>query len=396
MVPGRGASEGRKQVDTVEQVDDRGVVGSGALVATVDVDRSDERYRAWLKEAVRKVQADANRSADTHLLRFPLPEYWGIDLYLKDESTHPTGSLKHRLARSLFLYGLCNGWIRPDRPVIEASSGSTAVSEAYFAALIGVPFIAVMPRTTSREKQRLIEFHGGRCHLVDDSRTIYEVSARLAAESGGHYMDQFTYAERATDWRGNNNIAESIYHQLGKERHPEPAWIVATSGTGGTSATIARYVHYMQYDTRVCVADPENSCFFQGWVTGDPEVVCERGSRIEGIGRPRMEPSFVASAIDRMMKVPDAASIAAVRALEGTIGRKAGGSTGTGLWGALRIVAEMLAQGRTGSVVTLLCDPGDRYLDKYYSDEWLAEQGLDIAPYAAVIDGFLATGAWSG
>ncbi|CAM5650002.1 hypothetical protein SALBM311S_06518 [Streptomyces alboniger] len=106
-------------------------------------------YRGWLKEAVRKVQADANRSADTHLLRFPMPERWGIDLYLKDESTHLTGSLKHRLARSLFLYGLCNGWIRRGCPVIEASSGSTAVSEAYFAKLIGVPFIAVMPRTTS-------------------------------------------------------------------------------------------------------------------------------------------------------------------------------------------------------------------------------------------------------
>ncbi|MFB6556684.1 pyridoxal-phosphate dependent enzyme, partial [Streptomyces sp. NPDC056405] len=168
---------------------------------TVDVDRSDPDYRDWLKEAVRKVQADANRTADTHLLRFPLPEEWGIDLYLKDESTHPTGSLKHRLARSLFLYGLCNGWIRPGKPVIESSSGSTAVSEAYFASLIGVPFIAVMPATTSREKTRLIEFHGGTCHLVQDPRTVYEVSARLAAESGGHYMDQFTYAERATDWR---------------------------------------------------------------------------------------------------------------------------------------------------------------------------------------------------
>ncbi|MFD9637684.1 pyridoxal-phosphate dependent enzyme, partial [Streptomyces violascens] len=158
---------------------------------TIDVDRSDPEYRAWLKEAVRKVQADANRSADTHLLRFPLPEAWGIDLYLKDESTHPTGSLKHRLARSLFLYGLCNGWIRPGKPVIEASSGSTAVSEAYFAKLIGVPFIAVMPRTTSAEKCRLIEFHGGQCHFVDDSMKMYEESALLAAETGGHYMDQF-------------------------------------------------------------------------------------------------------------------------------------------------------------------------------------------------------------
>jgi cysteine synthase A len=54
----------------------------------------------------------------------------------------------------------------------------------------------------------------------------------------------------------------------------------------------------------------------------------------------------------------------------------------------------MVAAGRTGSVVTLLCDPGDRYLDKYYSDAWVAEQGLDTGSYAATIDAFLATGRW--
>ena len=70
--------------------------------------------RAWVHEAIRKVEADANRSADTHLHVFPLPRHWGVDLYLKDESVHPTGSLKHRLARSLFLYALCNGWIGPE------------------------------------------------------------------------------------------------------------------------------------------------------------------------------------------------------------------------------------------------------------------------------------------
>lgn len=81
--------------------------------------------RAWLDEAVRRIEADFNRSADTHLIHLPLPRYPGIDLYLKDESSHPTGSLKHRLARSLFLYALCNAWIGPGTTVIEASSGST-------------------------------------------------------------------------------------------------------------------------------------------------------------------------------------------------------------------------------------------------------------------------------
>src|SRR6266568_7375992 len=156
--------------------------------------------RGWVDEAVAAIEADQCRTADTHLIRLIVPALSGIDLYLKDESTHPTGSLKHRLARSLFLHALCSGWVRPGRPVIEASSGSTAVSEAYFARLIGVPFIAVMARTTSREKVRLIEFHGGRCHFVDTATEVYDVAARLARETGGHYMDQFTFAERATDW----------------------------------------------------------------------------------------------------------------------------------------------------------------------------------------------------
>ena len=71
-----------------------------------DVDRTSVAGRAWVHEAVRRVEADGNRSADTHLVRVPLGAFPDIDLYLKDESTHPTGSLKHRLARSLFLYAL--------------------------------------------------------------------------------------------------------------------------------------------------------------------------------------------------------------------------------------------------------------------------------------------------
>jgi cysteine synthase A len=353
--------------------------------------------RSWLHEAVRKVEADSNRSADTHLHVFPLPEAWDVDLYLKDESVHPTGSLKHRLARSLFLHALCNGWIEEGTTVVEASSGSTAVSEAYFARLLGLPFVAVMPASTSREKVELIELHGGRCHLVADPRSMYDEARRLAAESGGHYLDQFTYAERATDWRGNNNIAESIFAQLALERHPVPAWVVVGAGTGGTSATIGRFVRYRRHSTRVCVVDPENSAFFPGWTSGDPSHVLPpgaRGSRIEGIGRPRVEPSFLPGVVDAMMSVPDAASIAAMRWCSRTTGRLVGGSTGTALWGALRLVASMRATGTPGSVVTLLCDGGERYAGTYYDDDWLAAEGIDTTPYAATLERFHDTGSW--
>ena len=349
--------------------------------------------RSWVREAVRIIEADANRSADTHLHVFPLPPEWGIDLYLKDESVHPTGSLKHRLARSLFLYGLVNGQIGPETVLVEASSGSTAVSEAYFARMLGLRFITVVPRRTSKEKVALIEFYGGECHFVDEAPAMYPEAERLAAECGGHYLDQFTYAERATDWRGNNNIAESVFAQMRSERHPVPAWIVVGAGTGGTSATIGRFLRLKRLDARLCVVDPEGSAFSAAWATGDRKATAV-GSRIEGIGRPRVEPSYVPEVVDRMIAVPDAASVATMRWATAKLDRWVGGSTGTNLWGALQLVAELVAAGTRGSVVTLLCDDGRRYVHSYYDDGWVAAHGWDLAPYTAALDELLATGVF--
>jgi cysteine synthase A len=250
-----------------------------------------------------------------------------------------------------------------------------------------------MPARTSLEKIELIQAQGGRCHLVADPGTIYAESARLAGECGGHYMDQFTNAERATDWRGNNNIAESIFAQLALERHPVPEWLVIGAGTGGTSATIGRYIRYRGHRSRLCVPDPEGSAFFPAWRDSDPACT-GAGSRIEGIGRPRVEPSFVGQVIDRMTQVPDAASVGAMRAVEPVLGRRVGPSTGTNLWAAFGLAAEMRAGGTPGSIVTLLCDSGDRYTRTYYDDRWVADQGWNPAPYQAIATEFLRSATW--
>ena len=422
----------------------------------------------WVKHAISEINADYQRSADTHLIRLPLPgfpgiqlylkdesthptgslkhrlarslflyglcngwikegttiiesssgstavseayfarllglpfiavmpsctakrkveqiEFYGIQLYLKDESTHPTGSLKHRLARSLFLYGLCNGWIKEGTTIIESSSGSTAVSEAYFARLLGLPFIAVMPSCTAKRKVEQIEFYGGRCHFVESACEIYAASEMLARELNGHYMDQFTFAERATDWRGNNNIADSIFRQMTHEPHPVPSYIVMSAGTGGTSATIGRYIRCQGYDTQLMVVDPQNSVFLDYWQSRDASLRSPVGSKIEGIGRPRVEPSFIPDVVDEMLRVPDAASVATAHWLETQLGRKVGASTGTNMWGALQLAARMREEGRTGSVVTLLCDSGERYLDTYYNAEWVQATIGDVEPWKAQI-----------
>ena len=326
----------------------------------------------WLHNAISLIEADVQRSADTHLIALPLAGFaqCGIDLYLKDESTHPTGSLKHRLARSLFLYALCNGWLMEGSTVVEASSGSTAVSEAYFARLLGLAFIAVMPHTTSPEKIAQITFYGGRCHLVDNAAAVYDAARDLARQSGGHYMDQFTYAERATDWRGNNNIAQSMFTQMARERFPIPRWIVVGAGTGGTSATIGRYIRYQRHATQLCVPDPQGSVFGEYHRTGDT-TLSGPGSRIEGIGRPRVEASFIRTLVDRMMDVGNAESVAAMRILSSLLGRKVGPSTGTNFVGMLTLATEMRTQGQTGSILSLLCDAGERYLPSYHDATWV-------------------------
>ncbi|WP_298332595.1 PLP-dependent cysteine synthase family protein [Asticcacaulis sp.] len=339
--------------------------------------------RDWLIEAVRRIEADFNRSSDTHLIHHEVAAFPGVHLYFKDESSHPTGSLKHRLARSLILYALCNEWIGPQTTLIESSSGSTAVSEAYFARLLGLRFIAVVPKSVAQAKIDAIRFQGGEVHGVDDPNAVYAEAQRLADETGGHYLDQFTYAERATDWRGNNNIAESLFSQMTAEPYPVPTWLVTGAGTGGTSATLGRYIRYRRLPTRLCVADPEGSVFHRHYHDRSVQMIDRCGSCIEGIGRPRVEPSFIPSLIDRMEVVTDAQSIAAVRLLSERLGRRVGGSTGTNLWACVRLMQEMTQKGETGSIVTILCDGGERYADTYYSDDWLSARAIDWrTPYA--------------
>lgn len=333
------------------------------------------RSREWTHWALASLEQEAARSADTHLLKLRLDAYPKIDFYFKDEAAHPSGSLKHRLARSLFLYALCNGRLQSGQLVVDASSGSTAISEAWFARLLALPFTAVMPACTAPQKIRAVESLGGRCELVEDPVEIPARAARLA-ERGACYLDQFGLAERATDWRGNNNIAESIMGQMAREPSPIPAWIVCGAGTGGTSATIGRYLRYRRLRTNLCVAEPTGAAFAEGWRTRDAQARARRATVIEGIGRARVEPGFMFDVVDTVVEVDDADSIASMWLLESLLGRRYGGSSGTNFAACLRLADGMRERGEGGSIVSLLCDSGERYEQTLFDPAWLAAHGI--------------------
>jgi cysteine synthase A len=328
----------------------------------------------WLSRSLGLLADEYRETPESPIVSFPLPEDWGIDLYLKDESVLPSGSLKHRLARSLLVHGLVNGSITGATTLVDASSGSTAVSEAWFARLLGLPFVAVVPAGVSPAKVRLIEQFGGEVRFAADPASVSALARQLGRQRDWYFLDQFTLAATATDWR-SGNVADEIFGQLAEERFAIPTWIVVGAGTGGTSATIGRYCRYTSRATRLAVVDPEGSAYFASWSKGDPDATAP-GSRIEGIGRPTVEKSFVPHAIDEMLAVDDALSVAAMRELARLTGIVAGPSTGTNLAGALRLVARMRASGRTGSVVTLVCDSGSRYAETFYDESWLRRAGI--------------------
>src|SRR5208283_3530588 len=103
-----------------------------------------------------------------------------------------------------------------------------------------------------------------------------------------------------------------------------------------------RFLRYHGYTTRLAVVDPDGSAFLPAYAG---KCAQGPGSRIEGIGRPRVEPSFLPHVIDRMIGVPDAASVATMRFLAERLCLPAGPSTGTNMYGALRLACEMHENG---------------------------------------------------
>lgn len=211
----------------------------------------------------------------------------GIEIYLKDESAHPTGSMKYRLVRAMSCEAIASGAIKADRPVIAATSGAVAIAGAHFASLLGLDFTAVVPAKTPGENLARIEREGGRWQVGERPPAAVQEEARgLAERPGGHFLDHFTDAERAMAVCGEPTIADEIFVQLSGEPHPIPEWIVAGAGTGATSAAVGRHLRRHGHPTRLAVVDPENSACFPAWASGCGDYTTNRTRFPPGGDRP--------------------------------------------------------------------------------------------------------------
>ncbi|MFD0204191.1 MULTISPECIES: pyridoxal-phosphate dependent enzyme [Saccharothrix] len=322
---------------------------------------------AWAARAIRRVREDHR---PTPLRRLSVGT---AEVFLKDETALPTGSTKDRTVAAMFRHAIASGRITEGTGVVVATAGAVAVAAARIAALLDLPFTALVPAKADPAVLARIDEAGGRWQRAEQPPAALQHEARALAERwGACFLDHFAEAEPAVAaWPPT--IADELFAQL-----PEPPrWVVVGAGTGATSAAIGRHIRTEGLDTKLAVVDPENSAYFPAWASGARDYGTGMPSRIPGIGRPRVEPGFQPGVVDLVIPVPDAASVAALRWLHHH-GVDAGPSTGTALWGVHHLTAVMRER---GPLVTIIADGGDPYRETYLDPAWPRANGLDPGPH---------------
>ncbi|MFE0104218.1 pyridoxal-phosphate dependent enzyme [Streptomyces sp. NPDC059009] len=353
-------------------------------------DSASGNENAWAAHAVRLLVADAR---PTPLATLPVPV--GADrrvrIRVKDESAQPTGSIKHRLVRALLVAAVRRGELRRGGTVVVATGGAVAVAGAYFARVIGVGFVALMPRRTPCSLRERVQAYGGR--VLDATAPpagVQDEARQLARTVDGFFLDHFTPGAAAT-------LADCPAPTLADELLPRtrpPAWVVVGAATGVTSALIGRRILDDALPTRLAVVDSEHSAYFPAWVSDVDDFMTGLPSHIPGLGRPRTEPEFRPDVIDLVIPVPDAASIAGMQWLNAHAGLAVGPAAGAGLWGACHLATRLRESGGRGTVVMVAGDGLAAYRGTYDDGEWLAGRGLDPEPHLSVLERYYEGGAW--
>ena len=308
-------------------------------------------------------------------------EITGCEILGKAEFMNPGQSVKDRAALFMIQDHITAGRLRPGGVIVEGTAGNTGIGLAMVGKALGYRSVIVIPRTQSQEKKDAIRLYGAQLVEVDavpysNPMNYVKYSGRLAEEldvteaGGAVWANQFdNVANREAHLR---TTGPEIWAQTGGRIDG----FICAVGSGGTLAGVAQALREKKADVQVGLADPHGAALYS-WYT-DGELKAEGTSISEGIGQGRVTANLEGLAVDRAYRISDEEMLAAIYDLVEHEGLVMGGSTGINVAGALRMAKDM---GPGHTIVTVLCDHGQRYQSKIFNPAFLREKGLPTPPW---------------
>lgn len=291
------------------------------------------------------------------------------NIFLKCEYLNPTGSVKDRMALHIIRRAEEEGLLKKGMTIVENTSGNTGAAVALVSKLKGYKAIFTIPDKMSQEKINQLKAYGAEvivCKTAvppESEESYYSVAKKLAKELGAYYIDQYN-----NPW----NI-EAYYRTLGPELWNEMEGkidiFIAGAGTGGTISGTGKFLKERNPEIKVIGVDAIGSVFAPYFKTG--KLIEPKVYKLEGIGEDYLVKCMDFSVVDDFIQVEDRDGFLTARRLAREEGIFAGGSSGAALYVAL----EVAKKERGKNIVVILPDHGNRYLSKFYNDNWMKENG---------------------
>ena len=310
-------------------------------------------------------------------------EATGCEILGKAEFLNPGQSVKDRAALSIIRAAERSGALRPGGVIVEGTAGNTGIGLALVAQALGYRTVIVIPETQSQEKKDALRLLGA--ELVEVPAVPYKnpnnyvkVSGRLAEQLARTEPNGAIWANQFDNIANRQAHIDTTAPEIWKDTDGKVDGFVCAVGSGGTLAGVAAGLRGFSAKVKIAIADPDGAALYEFYRNG--ELKSEGSSITEGIGQGRITANLDGFTPDFAYNISDSEALPLIFDLTEKEGLCLGGSTGINMAGAIRLARD-LGPGHT--IVTILCDYGNRYQSKLFNPDFLTSKGLPIPAWMA-------------
>lgn len=319
---------------------------------------------------------------NTPLIRLGrVSEETGCEILGKAEFLNPGGSVKDRAALAIITDAEEKGLLKPGGTIVEGTAGNTGIGLALVAAARGYKCVIVIPETQTEEKKDMLRICGAELIQVPavpykDPNNFVRYSGRLAEELAEKSPNGAIWANQFDNTANRDGHYRTTGPEIFEQTDGKLDGFICAVGSGGTLAGVASALKERKPEVKIGIADPNGAALYHYYAHG--ELHAEGSSISEGIGQGRITANLEGLEIDYPYQIGDPEIVDMVFRLAQEEGLILGGSSGINVAGAVRMARDM---GPGHTIVTVLCDGGQRYFSRLYNPEFLRSKGLPTPPW---------------